>query len=439
MFDRHHSRAFRTVSELVSARYRLWYRARDTALDAEMRLAGKHIVLGVTGGIAAYKTPELVRKLSAEGAAVTVVMTRASHKFVAATALQAVAGRRVRDDLWDADAEAAMGHIELARWADLVLVAPATAHFLARYANGFADDLLSTLCLATLARVAVAPAMNQRMWQHPATQRNVARLRADGIRICGPGSGPQACGEFGPGRMLEPDALCDEAVAALAGGLLDGCHVIVTAGPTREPLDPVRYISNHSSGKQGFAIAAAARDAGARVTLISGPVALPTPPGVERIDVMTAREMEAQANEHAADCDVFIGVAAVADYRPDCVATAKIKKQGTEGLALALVQNPDIIAGIAARGTVPLVIGFAAETGGSVADARAKLSRKQLDMIVLNDVADRRIGFNSDDNAVTLVTADAEEHLELASKGSIAARLIERVAALLTTCKRQHA
>jgi phosphopantothenoylcysteine decarboxylase / phosphopantothenate---cysteine ligase len=396
-----------------------------------MQLAGKHIVLGISGGIAAYKTPELVRKLTAQGAAVTVVMTRAARQFVTATALQAVSGGRVRDDLWDAGAEAAMGHIELARWADLVLVAPATAHFLARYANGLADDLLTTICLATASPVAVAPAMNQQMWQHPATQRNVARLREDGVRLLGPESGAQACGEFGPGRMLEPESLCREAIATLTGGSLRGRHVLVTAGPTREPLDPVRYISNHSSGKQGFAVAAAARAAGARVTLVSGPVTLPTPAGVQRIDVMTAREMEAAVAAISTECDIFIGVAAVADYRPDCVANSKIKKQGTGGLTLELVQNPDIIAGVAQRGRASLVVGFAAETGGTVEQARAKLERKHLDMIVLNDVSDRRIGFDSDDNAVTLVTADGEERLELASKSTIAAALIERIAATL--------
>jgi phosphopantothenoylcysteine decarboxylase / phosphopantothenate---cysteine ligase len=393
-----------------------------------MRLAGKNIVLGITGGIAAYKTPELVRQLTAEGAAVEVVMTRGAAKFVTATTLQAVCGRRVHDDLWDADAEAAMGHIELARWADCILIAPATAHCLARLAHGLADDLLTTICLAARVPVVVAPAMNQQMWQHRTTQRNVARLTDDGVAIWGPESGPQACGEVGPGRMLEPDALCAELIALFGPRVLQGRRVVLTAGPTREPIDPVRYISNHSSGKQGFAMAAAARDAGADVVLITGPVALPTPAGVTRVDVGTAQEMDDGVRANLPRCDIFIGVAAVADYRPAHAQPDKIKKQGDAGLTLELVQNPDIIASVAKRGAAPFVVGFAAETFDGVANARAKLARKGLDMIVLNDVADKRIGFNSDDNAVTVITSENEEHLAIGSKTAIARALIERIA-----------
>jgi phosphopantothenoylcysteine decarboxylase/phosphopantothenate--cysteine ligase len=395
-----------------------------------MRLQGKNIVLGITGGIAAYKTPELVRQLTKEGAAVEVVMTHSARQFVTATTLQAVSGRRVHDDLWDAAAEAAMGHIELARWADCILIAPATAHCIARLANGLADDLLTTICLATTTRIAVAPAMNQQMWQHRAMQRSLAQLANDGVQIWGPGSGAQACGEFGPGRMLEPDELCANVIASFGPRLLQGRRVVVTAGPTREPIDPVRYISNHSSGKQGFELAKAAHAVGADVTLIAGPVTLPTPPGVRRIDVVTALEMADAVRTHAVACDIFIGVAAVADYRPTHVATDKIKKDGDAGLSLELVQNPDIIASVAQRSTRPFVVGFAAETAASgLANARAKLARKGLDMIVLNDVSDKRIGFNSDDNAVTLITRDSDERLSIDSKSAISYRLIERIAA----------
>ncbi len=389
-----------------------------------VRLAGKNIVLGITGGIAAYKTPELVRQLTGEGATVTVVMTRAAHRFVTATTLQAVTGRPIHDDLWDEGATAAMGHIELARWAHCVLIAPATAHCMARLAHGMADDLLTTICLATTAPVALAPAMNQQMWQHTTTRRNVAQLSADGIAVWGPGDGAQACGEFGPGRMLEPDALRDRVVGLFGTGVLTGRRVVLTAGPTREAIDPVRYISNHSSGKQGFAMAAAARDAGASVTLITGPVNLPTPAGVQRVDVSSAQQMHAAVQAHVAGCDIFIGVAAVADYRPVHAEVNKIKKEGDAGLSLQLEQNPDIIAAVARLAVAPFVVGFAAETLANVARARGKLIRKGLDMIVLNDVSDSRIGFNSDDNAVTVVTRNGEEHLGVAAKAEISRALM---------------
>ena len=314
-----------------------------------MPLAGKHILLGITGGIAAYKTPELVRQLTSRGAVVQVVLTHSAAKFVTPTTLQAVSGRPVRDDLWDADAEAAMGHIELARWADCILIAPATAHSLARLANGLADDLLTAICLAATCPIAAAPAMNHQMWKHAATRRNLARLESDGVRILGPGDGPQACGEFGPGRMLEPEMLCAEISRLFGPRPLTGKRVIVTAGPTREPIDPVRYISNHSSGKQGFAIAEAARDAGADVTLISGPVGLATPTGVTRIDVTTGQQMHDAVAARLDACDLFIGVAAVADYRPARAQSQKIKKSSDAGMSLDLVQNPDIIATVAAR------------------------------------------------------------------------------------------
>ncbi len=403
-----------------------------------MALEGKHILLGITGGIAAYKTPELVRQLSALGAAVQVVMTRGAGQFVTATTLQAVSGRPVRDDLWSPEAEAAMGHIELARWADCIVVAPATAHCLARLANGLADDLLTTLCLAATCPLAVAPAMNHQMWRSPATQRNLTQLESDGVLIWGPDDGPQACGEFGPGRMIEPDALCAALDAVFAPQTLVGKHVVLTAGPTREPIDPVRYISNNSSGKQGFALARAARDAGAHVTLITGPVALTTPAGVTRIDVTTAQQMFDAIQALPDAGDIFVGVAAVADYRPSQAHAQKIKKRAGAGLSLELVQNPDIIAAVAKRNRRPFVVGFAAETHDTIANARAKLSRKGLDMIVLNDVSDRRIGFDSNDNAVTVITADIEERIDIGSKAEIARALIARIATAFNRASTQQ-
>ena len=403
-------------------------------------LNGKHILLGVTGGIAAYKTPELVRQLVQAGAVVQVVMTHAAREFVTPTVLQAVSQRTVRDSLWDPDAEAAMGHIELARWADLVLIAPATAHSLQRLAHGAADDLLATLCLATTAPIVVAPAMNHQMWLKPATQRNIERLVKDGVTIAGPGSGAQACGEFGPGRMLEPEELCAAAgdrLAAIAAAntALAGCRVLITAGPTREPLDPVRFISNHSSGKQGFALAAAALAAGADVTVVHGPVSAPAPAGTTLVPVTTAQEMFDAVHARLDAVDLFIGVAAVADYRPAQVAAGKIKKEDNPGdaMTLALTKNPDIIKAVAARPDPPFTLGFAAETDLPIEQARAKRLRKKIDAIVVNDVSRTDIGFNSDDNAVLLIHADGEIALERQSKTAIAARLIELVAERIAT------
>lgn len=394
-------------------------------------LQRKRVLLGVTGGIAAYKACELCRRLLDSGAEVQVVMTPAGTRFVTPLTLQALSGRPVRTDLLDPSAEAAMGHIELARWADLILVAPASADFLARLALGSADDLLTTACLASDAPIAVAPAMNQAMWRSPATRRNVATLISDGVQIWGPGIGSQACGDEGPGRMLEPAELLDHVLAALTpAGVLTGRYIVVTAGPTREPLDPVRYLSNHSSGKQGFALAAAAAEVGARVSLIAGPVDLPTPKDVERIDVLTAREMLAAAEGCCRDgADVFISVAAVADYRPATSAEQKIKKtHGDSGLTLTLVENPDIVATIAGSTPRPFTVAFAAETEQLAAHARAKLQRKKVDMVVANDVSRKDIGFGSDDNGVTLVSAEGDEELPFMSKTALARLLIERIA-----------
>lgn len=395
-----------------------------------MALTGRRILLGISGGIAAYKTPQLVRELARAGADVQVVMTRGAAEFVTATTLQAVSGRPVRNDLWDPAAEAAMGHIELARWAELVLIAPATAHLIARLAAGAADDLLSTICLATTAPVAVAPAMNQQMWRHPATVRNVARIAADGVHLLGPAEGDQACGEVGPGRMLEPEALTAHAARLISrSGALRGIPVLVTAGPTREPIDPVRYISNHSSGKQGYALARALCEAGAEVTLVSGPVALTPPAGVTTVHVTTAREMHEAVLARVGANRIFVGVAAVADYRPRDAVAQKLKKTpGGGDVTLELTENPDIIAAVARHPQRPFVVGFAAETEKALAHARDKLVRKRLDLIVVNDVADKRIGFASDDNAVTLVYRDSEEALVLSDKLSIARTLVERIA-----------
>ncbi len=396
-------------------------------------LAGRRIIVGVAGGIAAYKSPILVRRLRDAGADVQVVTTRAAARFVTATTLQAVSGRPVRHDLWDEQAEAAMGHIELARWAELIVVAPATADLLARLAAGRADDLLCTLRLASRAPVLLAPAMNVVMWEHAATRRNLRRLEDDGCLIAGPDSGPMACGEFGEGRMVEPDVLLDQVTAHFRADsllpALTGRHVLITAGPTREAIDPVRYLSNHSSGKQGYALAAAARSAGARVTLISGPVSLAPPAGVDTVPVISASDMYDAVMARLDDCDVFIGVAAVADFRPASAAEQKIKKSGDGGsMTLALVENPDIVATVAGRPKRPFVVGFAAETENVLDHGRAKRERKRLDLIAVNDVSRAGIGFGSDENAVTLVWQGGERELPRASKAAVARALLEIVA-----------
>ena len=395
-----------------------------------MTLAGKNILLGVTGGIAAYKAATLVRHLRNEGANVQVVMSRSAHEFVTPVTMQALSGRPVRDDLWDREAEAAMGHIELARWADLVLAAPATAHFMACLAQGLAPDLLTTLCLATDAPILLAPAMNQAMWRAPATRRNTAVLAGDGRRIIGPEVGDQACGDTGPGRMAEPEALLLAVQQALAAPCLRGRKVLVTAGPTQEALDPVRYLSNQSSGKQGYAIAQAAAAAGAQTTLVSGPSNLPPPANVERIEVVSAQDMHEAVLARAAEQALVVGVAAVADYRPARQKPQKLKKRNGATLQLSLVENPDIIASVAALPQAPVVVGFAAETENALENARSKRRRKNLDAIVVNDVSNKEIGFNSDHNAATLIWADGEVELPHQSKGALAAALIQRLAEL---------
>ena len=399
-------------------------------------LSGQHILLGISGGIAAYKTPILVRRLVEAGASVQVVMTANAHQFVTATTLQAVSGNPVRDDLWDAGAEAAMGHIELARWADQILIAPATADTIARLASGEASDLLSTLYLASPAPVSIAPAMNQQMFQHPAVQRNLVSLKADGCRIIGPDSGDQACGDQGPGRMTEPEdlltALAQQSLTEDQQGSLAGCSVTVTTGPTREAIDPVRYISNHSSGLQGLAVAEAARRAGAKVTLIAGPGVEGAHSDIERQDVTTAQDMYEQVHKALPTTDIFIGVAAVADYRPAVAQEQKIKRHQHEepDMQLALVENPDIIASVVASGQVKVVVGFAAETNDTLNNAREKRARKGLDAIVVNDVSDQNIGFNSINNAVTLIYEGGEIDFGTQPKTEIANQLVNQLATL---------
>ncbi len=388
-----------------------------------------NIVLGITGGIAAYKAPDLVRRLRERGAEVQIVMTASAEEFVTATALQAVSGRAIRSNLWDKEAEAAMSHIELARWADVVLVAPATAEVMARIVSGAAPDLLTTICLATEAPIALAPAMNHVMWSNPATQANKAVLEERGIHILGPATGSQACGETGAGRMLEPDTIAATVCGLSVGkgeGLLEGRTVVVTAGPTREPIDPVRYITNRSSGKMGYAIARAAAAQGANVVLISGPVNLPAPPGMQVRMVRTAQEMFDTTHDQIAAADIFIAAAAVVDYRPTSAKQQKIKKDN-ETASIELVRCPDILASVAALDAAPFTVGFAAETEKVEDYARSKLEKKKLDMIVANQVGDDR-GFDRDDNAVSVLWKNGKQEFPTRAKADLARDLIELVA-----------
>lgn len=393
-------------------------------------LSNKRVLLGVTGGIAAYKSADLVRRLQDQGAEVRVVMTKGAQEFITPLTMQALSGNPVHTDLLDPQAEAAMGHIELSRWADLVLVAPASANFISRLAVGEGSDLLSTLCLASDAKLALAPAMNQGMWRNQATQENIATLVSRGVQLFGPGSGDQACGDVGPGRMLEPLAIVEASAGLFANGELSGKHVVITAGPTREAIDPVRYISNHSSGKMGYALAEAAVDAGAKVTLISGPVSLPCPDRVTRITIESALKMrdEVLAQIEKSTCDIFIGAAAVADFRCAEVATDKIKKGDENTMSVELVKNPDIIALVASQSKKPFTVGFAAETNSVVEYAKSKLENKNLDLIIANDVSNQNIGFDSDENAVTIVGKAIEKEISQRSKAKLARELITIIA-----------
>ena len=404
------------------------------------RLANKRVVLGVTGGIAAYKSAELIRRLIDAGAEVRVVMTKAAQEFITPLTLQALSGNPVHLALLDTEAEAGMGHIELARWGDALLIAPASADFIARLTHGHGNDLLTTLCLAARCPIHIAPAMNQGMWAASANQNNIQQLETNGIHLIGPGSGYQACGDIGLGRMSEPDDIAQILADSFQTGSLTGTQVVITAGPTREAIDPVRYISNHSSGKMGFALAEAARDAGAKVTLIAGPVNLATPDRVNRINVVSAEDMlaattecldtlyQGSASKNTQNTVIFIGTAAVADYRPDTSATQKIKKtRDNPNLTLQLIENPDIIATVAKRTPKPFTVGFAAETQNVLDYANDKITRKNLDMIVANDVSNKDIGFNSDLNAVTIIWPDGNKTVDIASKAIIANSIIQQI------------
>ncbi len=387
----------------------------------------QRVLLGVSGGIAAYKAPDLVRRLVERGAEVQVVMTPGALEFVTANTFQAVSGRPVRTDLWDAAAEAAMGHIELARWADAVLIAPATADFIARLAHGLANDLLSTLCLATSAPITLAPAMNRLMWSNPATQANVRLLESRGVCILGPAIGEQACGETGAGRMLEPREIADTVLARQSlSGAMAGLKVVVTAGPTRERIDPVRFLSNRSSGKMGYAVAAAARDAGAKVVLVSGPVNLTPPPGTTVVNVETAEQMLDAVRSHVIGAHIFIAAAAVSDYKAAQPSSKKIKKT-QDAMSIALARTPDVLGTVARSDNRPFLVGFAAETEDVERNALAKMESKRLEMIAANRVGDG-LGFDQDDNALTVYWADGKKELALTSKADLARQLIAVIA-----------
>lgn len=393
-----------------------------------MGLENRKILLGVTGGIAAYRAAEVVRRLRENGSEVRVVMMPNAQQFITTLTMQAVSGHQVRTDLFDEGAEAGMGHIELARWADMILVSPATASFIARLAHGIADDLLSTLCLATQAQVAVAPAMNQLMWKNAATRDNLSILQDRGILIFGPGTGDQACGEFGPGRMLMPDEITSLAEAYFSGDFLAGVDVVVTAGSTWEAIDPVRGITNHSSGKMGYAIAQAAVQAGAQVTLISGPAKEPAPANVDRLlHVTSAREMLDAVLEHVGRAEIFISVAAVADYRPAKVSSRKIKKRNDDTLHMELVKNPDILAQVKKHHPGIFAVGFAAETGNLVAEGKRKLLAKGIDLIAANDVGGEDGALGSDTNTLELIDRSGVVTLGPTLKTIIAAQLIEQI------------
>lgn len=392
-----------------------------------MPLTGKNIVLGVTGGIAAYKTPYLVRALKAKGANVRVVMTQAAQAFVTPTTLQAVSGYPVHTDLFDPAQEAAMGHIELARWADWVLIAPATAQCLAKLAHGMADDLLHTLCLASRAPKVIAPAMNLVMWENEATQANIALLKNRDFQVLPVDEGEQACGEIGPGRMIEPDEIIQYLIGATTPGLLQGKRILMTAGPTHEPFDPVRFISNPSTGKMGYALAQAAMEMGADVTLVSGPTNLHAAPGIQVFDVTSAQEMHDTVMLHIKDQDIFIATAAVSDYRPKDVAAHKVKKSD-KTLSIELLPNPDILKAVGSLKHRPYCVGFAAETENHEENAKAKLHKKQCDLICLNDISDGYIGFGSENNAITVYSSNNAWHYDRQPKLILSRSLLTLIA-----------
>tara|TARA_R110002073_G_scaffold4917_22_gene31217 strand:- start:11729 stop:12922 length:1194 start_codon:yes stop_codon:yes gene_type:complete len=394
-----------------------------------MKLINKRILLGITGGIAAYKAAELTRRLQDQGADVRVVMTKAATEFITPLTMQALSTHPVHTDILDTETESVMGHIELARWADLVLVAPASANFIARLVTGQGNDLLTTLCLAAQCPIAVAPAMNQAMWGNANTQSNMEKLAAGPIHVFGPDSGIQACGEVGEGRLLDVPLIVEAVGQLFPSMLLSGKRVMITAGPTQEAIDPVRYISNHSSGKQGYAIAEAAIEAGADVTLVTGPTDLGAVDRAKMLKVTSAQEMYDTVMNNLQGCDIFIAVAAVADYRPQNTANQKIKKvNGKNVLTLELIENPDIVAAVARHNPRPFTVGFAAETENLVDYARKKLTAKNLDLVVANDVSDNNIGFNSDNNATTILWRDGETGFPLMSKSNLSRHIISLIA-----------
>ena len=396
------------------------------------KLANRRVLVGVSGGIAAYKSAELVRRLIDLGADVKVAMTKGAQEFITPLTLQALSGKPVSTELLDTSAEAAMGHIELARWADLILIAPASANIISRLAQGSGDDILTTICLARRCPLAIAPAMNQAMWHNSATQKNLATLAARAVHQLGPDEGGQACGDLGFGRMSEPANLALEICHLFNTRALEGKTVVITAGPTREAIDPVRYISNYSSGKMGYALAQAAADAGAKTILISGPTALITPEHVRRIDVISADEMFQACMDtvykSTDTCDIFIATAAVADFKPVVVAAHKIKKDAQDSVTLRMIKNPDIVATIAAQANAPFTVGFAAETQQLLKYAKIKLIEKQLDLVIANDVSNPNIGFNSDDNALTMFTENDVLIMSQKSKRQLAIDIIGYIA-----------
>ena len=389
-------------------------------------LANKNILLGVTGGIAAYKSAEIVRHLKKSGASVRVVMTRSAEEFITPLTLQALSGNRVSTELLDAEAEAAMGHIELAKWADGILIAPATANTIARLSSGRGDDLLSTVTLAFDGPISVAPAMNQAMWRDERTQENLKKLIDQGFGICGPGSGEQACGDVGLGRMLEPIDILDMFSLSFNEGTLSGKKILITAGPTQEPIDPVRFITNRSSGKMGYSLVEAALESGANVTLISGPVNIEPPSNCNFVSIKTAEEMYDAVMHHISGMDVYIGTAAVSDYSPAKASDSKIKKDGSSSpMVLELKENQDILKSVSELEQRPYVVGFAAETNDLIKNAEKKLSNKNLDLIIANDVSNKDIGFDSDDNEVTLITEKEKHLIERQNKRKVSKKIID--------------
>ena len=389
-------------------------------------LANKNILLGVTGGIAAYKSAEIVRHLKKSGASVRVVMTRSAEEFITPLTLQALSGNRVSTELLDAEAEAAMGHIELAKWADGILIAPATANTIARLSSGRGDDLLSTVTLAFDGPISVAPAMNQAMWRDERTQENLKKLIDQDFGICGPGSGEQACGDVGLGRMLEPLDIINMFSLSFNEGTLSGKKILITAGPTQEPIDPVRYITNRSSGKMGYSLVEAALESGANVTLISGPVNIEPPSNCNFVSIKTAKEMYDAVMHHISGMDVYIGTAAVSDYSPAKASDSKIKKDGSNSpMVLELKENEDILKSVSELEQRPYVVGFAAETNDLIKNAEKKLSNKNLDLIIANDVSNKEIGFDSDDNEVTLITEKEKYLIERQNKRKVSKKIID--------------